>query len=585
MRRLSRTELINQYKAVLASTEFNLISTDLNGLPEDLINGSVATYEPRFAELDLKIIQDVAYKVSVHIERNFSRISNYGGSCLLTGATTACIQSFLQSASLRFTHYPLSSEMQTKLLALYKRGASSAEGSALVLAYLMSSPEFLYHVEDIKDAQSSDPYDMARKLSYGLAASPPDDELKSLAQKNTLLDDANIQNQADRLLHTPQGRKKVIQFVRYWLELKEVDQDQFSTAFKEDLNLQTYFSLASTELDKFIEYIVFTQKGGFEDLLTSRVSFASGQLATVYGHPGVDGSTMPSGATTNSERLGILLRTPFLQYGDDQTHPILRGSVVLRQVLCDTLGEPDPDALSKAPNVSTIELMETMSTRERTALLTSDSACMACHTRINPVGFALEAFDSLGRFRQSEKVFHPENDSLLASHPVDTSVTHEGITEDSKEDMTRTAAEFVQTLASGTKAPACFTRQAFRFYHLRLESFENTVDDSCMLAAMHAQLTEGETSRGGSILEMIKSSLVPNYKASQSGSKTDEERGRTLYETHCSSCHGSLASSTKAGADVVKITTAINNNYGGMSKFKTLLTEAELKLIAEALKP
>jgi hypothetical protein len=300
----------------------------------------------------------------------------------------------------------------------------------------------------------------------------------------------------DRLLASPRAKAKMKGFFSFWLDLRRVTALPSAGPFLAGLDTNGLLDQMSAELDRFVDHVVFTDKGGYRELLTSRHSFAtSSRLAALYGHAPPSPATAP--AELPEHRRGILLRGPVLASGDDNTHPILRGVFFRRRVLCDPLANPSPADLVERD----VEMIDAdprkLSTAAYTAARTDPASCMVCHAQINPLGFALEAFDSVGRFRTQEVVFDPRTGARVAAHALPGRVAPALSPGDAS--TVDGPAALVQAIADGGKGAACFVRQMHRYFHLRGE----TAEDACLLrGALEAM--EG----GGGIAAAMRASVL-----------------------------------------------------------------------------
>lgn len=264
-----------------------------------------------------------------------------------------------------------------------------------VLAVL-KSPRFLYR--EIVD--SKDLYTQAERLSFSLIDSVPDKGLLEAAQKGWISNEQGLRDQAWRLINTYRGKVRRHEFLRVWLNLErlhDVDKNpDLFPAFTPELvsDLRASFEMLLDE--------AAASDDGFQILLKERQSWMNGRLAEFYK---VDSVTADSQAFVKvdfeSDRRAGVITHPFLLTAlayQDATSPIHRGVFVSRGILGRSL-KPPPDSVSPiAP-----DLEPHLTTRERVAKQTSPNMCANCHTMINGLGFPLEEFDAVGRYRQQEK--------------------------------------------------------------------------------------------------------------------------------------------------------------------------------------
>jgi hypothetical protein len=223
-----------------------------------------------------------------------------------------------------------------------------------------------------------------------LWATGPDEDLTARAAAGELAS-ANVRaEEAARMWDDPRARATVVRFFRDLLDLERVrgasPEPTTYPAWSEGLRIEI-----EADTDRFVEATIFDREGTLEALLTSRYVEAGPELSALYGIDS-DARELPP------ERAGILTRAAFLASTSHglQPSPVLRGVDVLERVLCIELGSPPPD-------VSTdVAASATRTNREAYAQHTADPACQGCHVQIDPIGFALEGFDSAGGYRTTD---------------------------------------------------------------------------------------------------------------------------------------------------------------------------------------
>jgi cytochrome c553 len=297
---------------------------------------------------------------------------------------------------------PLAAEEQAVYIDRQFSQAETPEAAVKrVVLLALKSPRFLYReIAAATEGHKPDAYDVASRLSFGLWDSLPDDELLKAAADGQLTTHEQISAQATRMLADLRTRSKLRQFFLQWLKIEQVPDmakdpehyPQFSESVAADLR-------ASLEL--FVDQTVWSDKSDFRDLLLAESVPLNGRLAALYG-PGTDlaadapfENVTPSG----TDRAGLLSH-PYLLAAfayTEATSPIHRGVFISRSLLGRAL-KPPPVAVSPlSPDVH-----KDLTTRERVALQTNSTACMSCHAMINPLGFTLEHYDAIGRFRSEE---------------------------------------------------------------------------------------------------------------------------------------------------------------------------------------
>jgi hypothetical protein len=292
---------------------------------------------------------------------------------------------------------PLSPEL-TKLVIERPFADAPDLDAALKRSILLAlgSPRFLYREADAT-AGATDPFDTAARLSFGLWDSIPDQPLWDAAAKSQLATPEQVRKQAERMVQDRRTRAKVRDFLFGWLRVDlgpEITKDatEFSV-FSPDIAADL-----RTSLELFLDDVVW-RSGDFRRLFTDDEVYVNGRLAPLYG------ATLPPDEPFRRVRLddgrrGGLLSHPYmmsvLSYAS-ATSPIHRGVFLARSVLGNTLKPPQEAIAPLAPDQH-----PDLTTRERVALQTKAVACQTCHTMINPLGFALEEFDAIGRHRDSE---------------------------------------------------------------------------------------------------------------------------------------------------------------------------------------
>jgi hypothetical protein len=179
------------------------------------------------------------------------------------------------------------------------------------------------------------------------------------------------------------------------------------------------------------------------------------------------------------QRSGLLTRAAFLVNGAAETNPVKRGLIIRRNVLCDVIPPPPQEVMNM---VRIPEEDPTQTTRQRYEHKTASTFCMGCHVNINPLGFAMENFDALGRFRLSEKIFD-ESGAFLAERPVDPVV--QPLITPADRSTTSNPVQFNQLLADSGKAQKCFVQQYFNFTYRQPADAQS---DGCALEDMRQNL-------------------------------------------------------------------------------------------------
>ena len=259
---------------------------------------------------------------------------------------------------------------------------------------VVKSPYFLY-----REVGSADGFDVASHVAYALWDAPPDLELTQAASDGKLKTRDEVVAQAERMLTDVRAKTKVRDFLLQWLKVDQVPDLAKDAALYPGFDPAVVADLR-TSLEIFLDDLVWGPSPDFRTLLNANQVYLNGRLAGFYGHPLAPDAPFQKVAWESSARSGVLTH-PYLLANFAYTatsSPIHRGVFLMRSVLGRTL-RPPPEAVAPlAP-----DLHAGLSTRQRVELQTSPKACVNCHSMINPLGFGLENFDAVGRFRTTEK--------------------------------------------------------------------------------------------------------------------------------------------------------------------------------------
>jgi len=352
----------------------------------------------------------------------------------------AKLKEFARTFAERAFRRPLS-EDQKKLVEKQFDAAKELDVAIKrVVLLVLKSPQFLYR----ELGGTGDEFDVASRLSFGLWDSIPDAELIAAAGKGQLKTREQVLAQATRMIEHPKARAKVRQFFHHWLNIegsKELGKD--ASRFP-GFDPQTVADLRLA-LDLFVEDVMWSKGSDFKKLLTSAELFLNGRLAKLYGVELPPASTFVKVKLDPGQRSGVLTH-PYLLANfaySAESSPIHRGVFLTRGILGLSL-RPPPEAVTPvAP-----DLHPSLSTRERVSLQTKAANCMQCHGIINPLGFTLEKFDAIGRFRTEDN-----------KKPVDDTGVYLG--RDVKPLTLRGPVELGKFLADSPEVHAAFATQVF----------------------------------------------------------------------------------------------------------------------------
>jgi hypothetical protein len=273
------------------------------------------------------------------------------------------------------------------------------------LQLILASPEFLFRIEeDPANAQVDAAYPLsdlaiASRLSFFLWSSIPDETLLTAAAQGKLKDPAALEQQVRRMLADPRAAALVDNFAEQWLFLRNLKSAAPNMeAFPDfDDNLRQ----AMKEETKLFIKSVIDEDRGVMDLLNADYTFVNERLARHYGIPNVYGSQFRRVPVTDEARRGLLGQASILTVTSypNRTSPVQRGKWILTNVLGIPPQPPPPNVPALKENA---EGAKPLSLRERMEAHRKDAVCAGCHKVMDPVGFALENFDAIGRWRTTD---------------------------------------------------------------------------------------------------------------------------------------------------------------------------------------
>ena len=343
-----------------------------------------------------------AYKqVQVEVDRRAKQTEDE-----LLASEPSHLDSLLEFTARAFRR-PLTDIEERSLHALYhslrEQELSHEEAFRSVLARVFVSPKFLLRIEQgqlgQKPQRVSD-FELATRLSYFLWSSIPDEELWQAAAAGQLSDPQVLAHQAGRMLKDPRSRALAIEFATQWLEVRNFDQFR-----GKDEGLFPTFnaSLIQAMYEESILFFhdMFQTDRPFRSLIDADHTFVNQILAEHYGIPGVQGDEFRRvDGMKQYGRGGILSFASVLSKhsGAARTSPILRGNWIAEILLGERLPRPPADV----PKLPEGEADSELTIRQLVEKHTQVQECALCHDRIDPLGFALEQFDTIGRRRDKD---------------------------------------------------------------------------------------------------------------------------------------------------------------------------------------
>ena len=406
IRRLTKTEYANTLRDL-----YGVDTSIADSLPDEVIGeGFLNSISPLQSELYLgianKLIDQVISpegKAPTSIQKTLfgevvSNESNSKKDLLKTAK-------FL--ARKAFRRPPTMSELDV-LINVYNLGLKNnlnhSESLGLMLKAVLVSPQLLFitpsaEFKSNEKIVSIDSYQLASRLSYLLWSSPPDQQLANLADEATLINPEVLKEQVNRMLNNPKSKALFDGFGAQWLRLNNLENQVFDMEIFPDMTLSLRMAMID-EARLFFRSIIKENKSVIE-FVDSDYTFLNEQLSKLYGiTESVIGEDMRRVKLTNPNRGGIigmpatLASTSF----SNRTSPVRRGVWVLEQVLGERVPSPPPDI----PELEELdhENEQGLTLRQRTELHQSEATCANCHKLLDPIGFGLENFDAIGRWRE-----------------------------------------------------------------------------------------------------------------------------------------------------------------------------------------
>jgi mono/diheme cytochrome c family protein len=317
---------------------------------------------------------------------------------------TGCARKILTALATRAWRRPANDSDLEELLSFYQRGKNKGtfdQGIEMAIRRIISGPEFVFRVEqDPPNVAPDTPYrisdlELASRLSFFLWSTIPDQQLYDLAVQGKLKDKTVLQQQVRRMLADPRAQAIVDNFAAEWLQLRNLrgvvpDPDvfpDFDDNLRQALAQETEMLFAS----------IMKEDRSVADLLTANYTFLNERLARHYGVPGIYGDRYRKVEITDDARKGLLGQGSILTLTSVavRTSPVARG----KWVLINLLGTPPPPPPPNVPALKDDKAAKALTMRDRMTAHRANPFCATCHKVMDPIGFSLENFDAVGRWR------------------------------------------------------------------------------------------------------------------------------------------------------------------------------------------
>jgi hypothetical protein len=315
----------------------------------------------------------------------------------------ACASKIINDLARRAFRRPVTQQDVNPLMVFFRDGAATGsfdQGIREAVSAVLASPHFLYRVESASTQagmRTLSDVELASRLSFFLWSSMPDDELLDLAIKSRLSQPDVMAQQVRRMLADPRAKTLVTDFSFQWLNVAKLDEiPPDSRQFPHASGLNDPRKFFKEELQLFIDSILRSDRS-VVDLLTADHTFVNERLGGIYGMDNIKGHQFRRVTLNNSARHGLLGKAAIMNLtaNPNRTSPVLRGAWILDRLMGTPPAPPPPNVEALAESRGGAP----KSVRERIEMHRSKPACMGCHAVMDPLGFALENFDTIGQYR------------------------------------------------------------------------------------------------------------------------------------------------------------------------------------------
>lgn len=314
------------------------------------------------------------------------------------------------------------------------------------ILFILKSPRFLYRELGANPPVSDDPYNVASRMSFGIWDTIPDQGLLDAAANGALVDRGHVMAQAERMVSDRRARAKLREFLLRWMRIDLVPELRKDRERFPDFDPVVAHDLR-TSMELWLDEFLNSDSADVRQLLLSDSLYLNGHLAKFYGANLPVDAPFQKISLEPAARAGVLTH-PYLLSDfaySTTSSPIHRGLFVARSLLGRTL-RPPPEAVTPLAPQSQPHL----TTRDRIALQTAHESCQSCHSLINPLGYTLEHFDAVGRFRTEENGKAVSSTGTYRTRSGET-VQFEG------------ARDLANYLAASSETHAAFVQQLFHF--------------------------------------------------------------------------------------------------------------------------
>ena len=375
-----------------------------------------------------------------------------------TDFSAGCQNDFIESLGLEMFRRPLKAAERDLFSPLFtvvnEEGDDFATAAQLVVRAMLQSPQFLYRVEDQVTAPAYDvvrelnSYEVATRMSYLLWGSSPDSALMTAAAANELQTDEQLRAQVERMLDKPRARETARRYMREWLALDSLD-----TLSRDPIQYPEWDADLASEVKEetlaLFDQLVWEEPTAFRNILTSQFTFASERVANLYGLENVTSGVNEYDLSDVPERVGLLSHASFQAVNGIGNRPsmVARGIFMLYGMLCRSVDAPPAQVDTSMP-----QALEDQSQRYYSGLRLENKVCVTCHSQFDPLAYAFERYDGIGRYRlQDDDGNALEQDGWFVSSLNDEPVPYDNI------------EEYAQILADSEAVQRCFVEKPLQF--------------------------------------------------------------------------------------------------------------------------
>ena len=335
----------------------------------------------------------------------------------------ACVERILSTLARRAYRRPVTARETAALIRFVDMakadGHSTEQGVELAIQAMLVSPNFLFRIEH--DANPTDPaqvhqiseIELASRLSYFLWSSMPDDSLLALAESGKLREPGALRREITRMLADPRASALASNFAGQWLETRNLDVAEPDPKKFPEWNPELRDAMKN-ETTMFFDYIL-RENRSIAEFLDAEYTFLNERLAKFYGIDGISGPEFRrvelKSMQNADQRGGVLSQASVLTVSSyaSRTSPVIRGKYVLSNILGTPPAPPPPDV----PNLDEAAVGTSGSMRQQLEKHRENATCASCHSRMDPLGFGLENYDAIGRWRTKDGNFPVDSTGTL----------------------------------------------------------------------------------------------------------------------------------------------------------------------------